>query len=177
MWGRRWRRRLGGLVLLVILLAVLAYLRPAEQLVAADGERVHVMDGDTLRIGARIVRLADMDAVELHQSCQTSDGARWLCGQEARSALEALVARGGLRCESRTSDRFGRAIATCSVDGVSDVSADLVAQGWAVSGDVRRAGIHAAREREAREAGRGIWRGTFDRPDEWRAAHPREDRP
>ena len=34
---------------------------------------------------------------------------------------------------------------------------------------------YAAAEAEARGAKRGIWRGTFERPSEWRQAHPRSD--
>lgn len=176
LWMKRWLRRLGALLLLAVLLVVLALMRPsADRLTDAGGTRVYVQDGDSLRIANHVFRLEGIDAVELHQLCRASDGAQWSCGIEAREALAALVARGGLVCESRASDRFGRALARCSVEGSNDVAADLVAQGWAVSGDGRDNGRYRAEQAAAQRAKRGIWRGGFERPGAWRAAHPRTD--
>lgn len=172
---QRWFRRAGGLLLLAFLFVALAWLNPSGYLLTADGERVHVIDGDSMRMGGRVIRLADMDAVELHQTCLDADGQRWNCGNDARDALEQLVAAGGLECRSRTSDRYGRAIAECSVDGVQDLAAAMVSLGWAVSGDVRRAGIYASEQKRARDARLGIWRGTFEHPPAWRKANPRDD--
>jgi endonuclease YncB( thermonuclease family) len=166
--------RVRSLLLLLLLLALLAWMRSSDQLLTADGARVSVIDGDSLRIGGRVIRLADMDAVELHQSCRDANGVSWDCGHYARNALQEMVASGGLQCRSRTSDRYGRAVSVCSTDAVKDLSAAMVAQGWAVSGDIRRAGIHATEERKARTAKLGIWQGSFEQPSAWRAAHPRE---
>lgn len=174
LWVKRWLRRLGALLLLAALLVVLALMRPsADRLTDAGGARVYVQDGDSLRIANRALRLEGVDAVELHQLCRAEDSAQWSCGIEAREALAALVARGGLICESRTADRFGRALARCSAEGSRDIAADLVAQGWAMSGDGRDNGRYRAEQDAARQARRGIWRGSFERPGAWRAAHPR----
>ena len=167
-------RRVWALIVLVALLLILALLRPSETLVAADGARVYVVDGDSLRIGPRNIRLKGIDAVELRQSCGSAQGGQWSCGVEARQALLDLVALGDLRCAAHEGDQFGRAIAHCSVAGVSDVAARLVSAGWAVSGDGARSGAYAGEQQEAKSARKGIWRGTFQRPAEWRKAHPRE---
>jgi endonuclease YncB( thermonuclease family) len=166
--------RVRSLLFLLFLLALLAWMRSPDELLTTEGARVHVIDGDSLRIGGRVIRLADVDAVELHQSCRDTNGMAWDCGHEARDALEAMVAGGGLSCQSRTTDRYGRAVAQCTTHAVKDLSAAMVAKGWAVSGDIRRAGIHATEEQKARTAKLGIWRGTFEQPSEWRAAHPRK---
>ncbi|WP_264574976.1 thermonuclease family protein [Sphingobium sp. B11D3A] len=131
------------------------------------------MDGDSLRIGARIVRIADIDAVELDQRCQDATGQPWDCGAQARDALLALVRRGGLICESRTTDQYGRAVATCTTARIADVGATMVAEGWAISDLGRGSGAYPQEEEAARSAQRGIWRGTFETPSVWRAAHPR----
>lgn len=173
---KRWLRRLGAVLLLIALLAVPMLMRgPADRLTDAGGARVYVQDGDSLRIANRAIRLEGIDAVELNQLCRAADDVQWSCGIEAREALAALVARGGLVCESRAADRFGRALARCSAKGSRDLSADLVAQGWAVSGDGRAPGRYRAEQDVAREAKRGIWRGRFERPGAWRAAHPRTE--
>ena len=171
---KRWMRRLWALIVLVVLLLILALLRPSETLVTADGTRIYVVDGDSLRIGPRDVRLKGIDAVELRQSCNGADGTQWSCGVEARQALQDVVARGDLRCQASEDDRFGRAISLCSVAGMSDVAAAMVSAGWAVSGDGALSGDYADEQEQAKSAGKGIWRGTFQRPAEWRKAHPRE---
>lgn len=169
----RWMRQLAVLALLFLVMLAIAELRGPPERLAAEGVRVHVIDGDSLRIGERGVRLQGIDAVEYQQPCTTREGKPWKCGAEARKALIALTAKGGLVCEPHATDNFGRAVSTCSATGVGDIAAALVAQGWAVSGDGEREGLYLAEQAAARAAGRGIWRGSFQRPAVWRAAHPR----
>ena len=170
---RRWLRQIAVLAALFLLMFVIAELRAPPERVTAEGAAVQVIDGDSLRIGERTVRLQGIDAVEFHQPCRTPEGREWRCGVEARKALAALTGKGGLACEPQATDNFGRAVSVCSVTGVEDIAAALVAQGWAVSGDGEREGGYIAEQLAAREARRGIWRGSFDRPARWRAAHPR----
>lgn len=170
---KRWLRQLAVLALLFLILFVIAELRAPPERLTADGVRIQVIDGDSLRIGERTVRLQGVDAVELNQPCRAPDGKEWRCGIEARKALAALAGKGGLACEPHAADNFGRAVSTCSVKGVEDLAAALVAQGWAVSGDGEREGNYTSEQQAAQAARRGIWRGGFDRPAEWRAAHPR----
>lgn len=168
---RRWLRRLAGLLLLAGLLVLLAWPREPERLSDAGGTRVHVMDGDSLRIGERIVRIEGIDAVELRQLCARADGTQWSCGLDARASLRDLVAGGGLACESHEEDRYGRAVSRCATAGTADLGAELVARGWALSGDGRGDGPYLEEEARARAGRRGIWQGRFDRPADWRAAH------
>lgn len=169
----RWLRQIAVLALLFLIMFVVAELRAPPERLTAEGARVQVIDGDSLRIGERTVRLQGIDAVELNQPCRGVDGKEWRCGIEARKALAALAGKGGLACETHAADNFGRAVSTCSVSGVTDLAAALVAQGWAVSGDGEREGAYTAERQAAQAARRGIWRGSFERPAEWRATHPR----
>lgn len=170
---RRWLRQIAVLAVLFLILFAIAELRAPPERLTAEGQVIHVIDGDSLRIGERTVRLQGIDAVEFHQPCRMPDGKEWRCGTEARKALAVLTAKGGLACELQATDQFGRAVSTCSVAGVDDLAAALVAQGWAVSGDGEREGGYIAEQKAAQAARRGIWRGSFDRPAIWRAAHPR----
>jgi endonuclease YncB( thermonuclease family) len=159
---------------LAVVAVLAAWLRgPPEVLRDGAGTPVYVIDGDSLRIGARTVRLQGIDAVELHQLCQAADGAQWSCGLSARDALRALVGGGDLACSPRATDDYGRDVASCAVASAQDLSAELVAQGWAVSGDGRSNGDYLIEEARARSSHLGIWRGTFQRPADWRAANPR----
>lgn len=169
----RWLRQLAVLALLFLLMFVIAQFRAPPERLTADGTAVQVIDGDSLRIGTRTVRLQGIDAVEYQQPCRAPEGGEWRCGVEARKALAALVGKGELVCEAHATDNFGRAVSSCSVEGVDDLAAVLVAEGWAVSGDGDREGDYVVEQRAAQQAKRGIWRGSFERPAQWRAAHPR----
>lgn len=127
----------------------------------------HVVDGDTIRIAGRAIRLKGLDAPEMRQSC-TRAGQPILCGEEARAALVARIAARIVTCRVEGRDRYRRALAVCAAGG-EDLGAWLVAEGLAVG----YAGGYAWEEARARIAGRGLWSGTFQRPAEWR----RERRP
>lgn len=129
-----------------------------------DG-RVQVVDGDTLRIGGETVRLHAIDAPEIGQSCANAAGRPWACGQAAAAALGRLAAE-GLRCEGRERDRYGRLVAKCYAAG-RDVGAELVRQGAAFA-YARFGDDYVALEKEALFAGRGVWQGAADRPEEAR---------
>ncbi len=136
---------------------------------AADaGGAVRVVDGDTLRIGERRIRLHGIDAPERAQSCADAGGRRWRCGEEARAALERLLGGARPACAERDRDRYGRSVAVCSVGG-RDLNRAMVAAGWAVA-YTRYSRDYAGEEAAARRARRGVWQGAFERPDAYRAA-------
>lgn len=123
--------------------------------------RARVVDGDTLVLGGREVRLAGIDAPEYRQSCDRA-GIAWPCGAEAAAALRRLVGAGPVRCEGRRNDRYGRLLARCAA--AEDLGARLVREGLAIA-----YGDYEAEEGLAKAARRGVWAGTFERPADWRA--------
>jgi endonuclease YncB( thermonuclease family) len=124
------------------------------------------IDGDSLRLAGRELRLHGIDAPELRQTCR-SGGEERPCGRDARTALTALLARGPIVCVLSGHDRFGRDLAACRV-GETDVNATLVRDGQAVA-----LGAYVGEEAAARAGRRGIWATEFQRPADWRRAHPR----
>lgn len=155
-------------------LAALALLAGAAALLALFGERrfdaegreIVVIDGDSIRLGGEELRLAGIDAPELHQSCER-EGRPWRCGQAAKAALERDTRRPGLRCVSSSRDKYGRWLAVCSAGG-AEINGAMVRSGMAVS-----YGRYEREEAEARDARRGLWAGHFERPELWRREHPR----
>ncbi|HEV7433339.1 MAG TPA: thermonuclease family protein [Pseudorhizobium sp.] len=138
--------------------------------VRLDGPFVAV-DGDTLVAGAERLRLEGLDAPESEQVCKDARGREWACGEEARVALEHLTSAAAVVCSGSSRDRYNRLLVRCR-DGERDLNAELVRQGLAVaSGDYRM------EESEARDAGQGLWAGTFDRPRDWRVQHGMMDDP
>jgi endonuclease YncB( thermonuclease family) len=124
--------------------------------------------GDTLSIDGRYVRLAGIEAPELAQNCQNSNGRRWRCGRAARSHLARLVSRKSVTCEANAAKPGDIGEGTCMI-GEKDVARAMVEIGgaFAVGGLYARYG---ASEREARSRKRGIWRGTAERPEVFRAS-------
>ena len=139
---------------------------PLAKIVSIDGDTLRAANGDEYR-------LHGIDAPELHQSCNEASGKSWLCGRAAKAKLTTLIKGGNVSCEERARDRFGRVVAICSTESEPDLGEAMVRDGYAV--DLGGAAGHPYRdaEAEAREAKRGIWRGSFEVPSEWRAANPR----
>jgi endonuclease YncB( thermonuclease family) len=125
-----------------------------------------VIDGDTIVVAEELVRLHGIDAPELDQTFWWRD--RCLsCGTMALAALEALTAGVSLRCEVVERDRHGRLVAKCFCPNGVDIGRRLVLAGWALA--YRRYSMdYVDAENEARRARRGIWRGRFVKPWEWR---------
>jgi endonuclease YncB( thermonuclease family) len=171
----RWRRRLRSFTALLLLSALALIVWSRMPATVATLPPAHVIDGDSLHVrrdGATLtIRLTGIDAVEYRQPCQDANGP-WPCGREARDALEKLVGTGPLHCELGAKDAYRRTLAACRTrpfpDGV-DLGAEMVRQGWAVSID----DSYAVEQAEAEAKRRGIWRGGFTPPGEWRADHAR----
>jgi endonuclease YncB( thermonuclease family) len=124
-----------------------------------------VIDGDTIEIHDRRIRLFGIDAPEAPQTC-TANGKTYLCGQQAALALADKIGRGVVNCEQRDIDRYGRIVAICFAGGV-DLGSWLVERGWALAFR-RYSTTYVTQEQVAESAGRGMWRGEFVMPWEWR---------
>jgi endonuclease YncB( thermonuclease family) len=134
-----------------------------------------VIDGDTIVVAEEIVRLHGIDAPELDQTFWWR-GRCISCGTMALAALEALTAGVSLRCEVVERDRHGRLVAKCFSPSGIDIGRRLVSAGWALA--YRQYSTdYVDAENEARMARRGIWRGRFVKPWEWRIAAARAGTP
>jgi endonuclease YncB( thermonuclease family) len=144
-----------------------------RQPVPIAAQKIYVVDGDSFAVGTRKLRLDGIDAPELKQTCRDAENVEWPCGRAARAALEQLLLEPGLQCEAEALDRYARSVATCASSTTPDIAATQVADGMAVTHEFNGMRDYGGEEDAARKQKRGIWRGTFDRPEDWRAAHPR----
>ena len=135
----------------------------AQAAPAALAGKARAVDGDTLEIGGTRVRLWGIDAPESRQTCR-AEGREWNCGGLAAAALRSRST--DVRCEPRGTDRYGRVLAVC-FEGAEDINAWLVSEGWALAYR-RYSKAYVAFEEEARGKGRGMHRGAFVPPWEWR---------
>ncbi|GAB4484096.1 MAG: thermonuclease family protein [Erythrobacter tepidarius] len=133
-----------------------------------------VIDGDTLDMTGTRIRLFGIDAPESAQSC-TREGQPWACGKEATANLREIVASQQLDCRALGIDAYGRTLAMCRTP-VFDVGQEMVRRGMAVASRDAPAEYEAATQ-IAQRMRFGLWRGEFQRPDEWRAANPQATAP
>lgn len=127
-----------------------------------------VIDGDSLVISKTRIRLAQLDAPELKQTCRLPSGRVLQCGIEAKVQLQRIIARssGVVSCDVLNTDRYGRAVAVCYADGV-DVGHVMVTDGYALA--YRQFGSrYVAAEKQARANHCGVWATSFTEPWEWR---------
>ena len=125
-----------------------------------------VIDGDTLEIHGQRVRLYGIDAMESRQLCWNGKRKRYACGREAALALDDFIGDSVIACESRGHDRYGRMVARCSVRG-EDLGAWMVESGHALAYR-QYSRDYVKQEQGARKGKRGVWKGKFVKPWEWR---------
>jgi endonuclease YncB( thermonuclease family) len=125
-----------------------------------------VLDGDTLDVDGRRVRLHGVDAPEKGQTCKSAAGAAWNCGEAAKAALARMVDGRRLVCQQRDIDRYRRIVAVC-FRGKDDINAALVVAGWALA--YRQYGLdYVPQEGTAQAARLGLWSGSFENPWDYR---------
>jgi len=146
--------------------AILALLLPAIASAADITGPAKVREGGTVLIGNSRVRLFGIDAPSVDQLCLNTTGERWTCGLAARDELAKHVGNKAWTCHVQRTDRRGRQVAHCEVEG-EDIQKWMVANGWALS-YVRYSHDYDADEKAAREAKAGMWQGAFIAPWDWR---------
>jgi endonuclease YncB( thermonuclease family) len=162
-----WRTLLDAIVFAAALTLVVLILDRFGMIDVGRGN-AQAKDGDSLVINDIEVRLYGIDAPELNQSCGSNAG-EYPCGREAKDALRGLLRNKIINCKSLETDRYGRAVSICW-DGKLEINSEMVRQGWAIA-YFRHATAYAKAQKEARATKRGIWRGRFEMPENYRAHH------
>lgn len=126
-----------------------------------------VIDGDTLEISGRRIRLFGIDAPEFQQVCARS-GEQWQCGTASSDRLRQLVATGAVSCSGAERDQYLRLLAVCMAGHV-ELNRTMVAEGWATA--FRRYSTdYVGEEDSARSARLGLWNSEFESPEDFRRA-------
>jgi endonuclease YncB( thermonuclease family) len=130
-----------------------------------------VRDGGTIQLGDVAYRLDGIDAPEVDQMCIDEHADAWTCGVEARDQLSKLIDGRQVRCEDlgvgTTYKR--RHIGICTVEGETvNLSQMLVRQGFALNFEPYARGRFREDETAAKQGRRGLWKGCFVAPQEFR---------
>ncbi len=135
-----------------------------EQRWSAAAPEVMVLDGDALRLGDRVLRLAGLSVPARGAArCGTED-----CAAAAADALARLVRGQAVDCVLHGRDRHGRALGTCEA-GEAGLNQALVEAGWALA-EPGAVALQPA-EAVARRAGRGLWGTDSPSAESWRNRH------
>ncbi len=127
---------------------------------------VSIIDGDTFEIHGKRIRLAGIDAPESSQNCYTEHGTPWPCGQKIANNISSLLRRKTITCDISGEDRYGRYIGTCFYKH-KDINAMIVRAGLAMAYR-KYSPAYIEHEETAKARKRGIWKGPFIAPWDWR---------
>lgn len=129
---------------------------------------VRVIDADTIKIDGHSVRLHAIDAPELKQHCGGTGQPVWACGAWVKAQTQELFEGQTARCTSLDTDRYGRTVARCMVNG-QDMGQVLVRQGLAFA--YRKYGWdYDLDEKGAAVSGRGLHGTGVANPAAYRAS-------
>ena len=148
---------------------VLMLILPAREGWAAS---TIVRDGSTLQLPDATYRLDGIDAPELDQMCIDDHADAWACGIEARDHLTNLIRGRQVRCEDLgLGPNKRRHIGVCTADGdTTSLNQLLVRQGFALNFEPYARGRFREDEAGAKDNRRGLWKGCFAAPQEFRRA-------
>lgn len=136
--------------------------------------KVFVIDGDSLKVGGKEVRLFGIDAPEYSQTCLDLQNEEYACGLISVDFTRKLASGKNAECVYAEKDKYDRYLGKCFVDGVS-INEELIKNGMAVIYNFTESDEAMDKfEAEAKKKKLGIWRGAFQLPKDYRKEHPRK---
>jgi endonuclease YncB( thermonuclease family) len=131
-----------------------------------------VRDAATIDVGGVTYRLGSIDAPAPDQVCIDEHADSWACGADARDQLAGLIGDRDVRCEDLGPDatykNWHLGICTAGDDAAS-LNQLLVRRGLAVNSAPAAQAKFGEDETDAKNNRRGLWKGCFVAPQEFRA--------
>jgi endonuclease YncB( thermonuclease family) len=130
-----------------------------------------VRDGGTIELTDATYRLDGIDAPAFDQLCIDDHADSWTCGVEARDQLAGLIGGREVHCDDLGTDATAknRHVGICTVEGETpSLNQLLVRQGFALNFEPSAKGRFREDEAGAKDNRRGLWRGCFTAPQEFR---------
>jgi endonuclease YncB( thermonuclease family) len=129
-------------------------------------------DGGTIDLGDITYRLDGIDAPAFDQICIDDHADSWACGVDARDQLARLIGGHTVRCQDLGPDVTYKKwhVGVCTVEGeTTSLNQLLVRQGHALNFASSAASRFKDDEADARDNRRGLWKGCFIAPTQFRA--------
>jgi len=132
-----------------------------------------VIDGDSIIVDDREVRIFGIDAPEYRQSCFDGKNREYSCGKASRNFLYDLVNGKKVTCHYAQKDKYNRFLGKCEIGALS-INQEIIRNGMGVIYNFSESDdVMDALEAKAKEQKLGIWQGAFQLPKEYRKANPR----
>ena len=136
-----------------------------------------IIDGDTVHINAKKIRLEGIDSPEIKQQCKKpflkisaiigfEFNKNYSCGEIAKKKLIDKINNSKIKCITSSKDRYKRFLATCYLDKIN-LNKWMVRTGNAVA-YIRYSKDYVRDEIYAKENKLGVWQGSFIMPEKWR---------
>lgn len=125
-----------------------------------------VVDGDSLVMGTTSIELWGYDAPEPEQTCSQA-GKIWPCGLKATSHLAGFIGNKSITCKEKPQRTDGTRTYKCAL-GTLDIGAEMIEVGLAIPNWSTSKRYYIRTYQEARGKGRGMHRGSFEMPWDWR---------
>ena len=133
-----------------------------------------VVDGDTIKINSKKIRLYGIDAPEKKQKCKktyltisfmsfTKD---YMCGEVSTEKLIKKINKQKLNCNILDVDRYKRLIGECFMRNIN-LNSWMVSNGYAVA-YTKYSKKYVSDEINAKNNKLGIWQGKFEMPWDYR---------
>tara|TARA_A100000164_G_C21652879_1_gene651124 strand:- start:136 stop:639 length:504 start_codon:yes stop_codon:yes gene_type:complete len=157
---------------LISIIFLISFLTSAKSEVISGIARI--IDGDTIKIDNRKVRLHGIDAPEIKQLCQRiflsisfiSFEKNYECGEVSKKKLESYVKNNLIKCKIEGIDRYKRILGTCYKNTIN-INSRMVRNGYAVAYK-KYSKRYLNLEMEAKREKLGLWEGKFEMPWDWR---------
>lgn len=132
-----------------------------------------VIDGDSISVDDREVRLFGIDAPEYHQTCFDGKRHEYSCGKASQEFLYDLINGKKVTCHYAEKDKYNRFLGKCEIGKIS-INQEIIKNGMAVIYNFTESDdVMDMLESKAKEQKIGIWQGAFQLPKDYRKSHPR----
>ncbi|MFM2200636.1 MAG: hypothetical protein RL769_691, partial [Pseudomonadota bacterium] len=93
--------------------------------------KAYVLDGDSIRVSRKEVRLFGIDAPEYSQTCFNKKNIEYNCGLNSKEFLIKLIGGKKIDCFYAQKDKYDRFLAKCYLDNLS-INEEIIKNGMAV---------------------------------------------
>lgn len=135
--------------------------------------KARVIDGDSIKVGGKEIRLYGIDAPEYKQKCLDKNNQEYDCGIISRDFLVNLIHQKQVECLYAQKDKYDRFLSKCFINQKS-VNEEMISNGMAVIYNFNESSPKMDKlEATAKNNQIGIWQGSFELPKDYRKKNPR----
>ena len=168
------KKKLIILIIISIIFFILTYIDVRSENINKISGFAKVVDGDTIKINSKKIRLYGIDAPEKKQKCKktyltisfmsfTKD---YMCGELSTQKLIKKINKQKLNCNILDVDRYKRLIGECFKRNIN-LNSWMVSNGYAVAYR-KYSKKYVSDEINAKNNKLGIWQGKFEMPWDYR---------